>query len=101
MKVYPVWVKPSAQLDITNAVNYYESKVPGLGNKLIAEINNSLKRIETQPLIGVVIYKSFHQILTKKFPFRIIYTFQNDELHIYALFHQSRELQKLLNRIKI
>ncbi|TGL97994.1 type II toxin-antitoxin system RelE/ParE family toxin [Leptospira jelokensis] len=101
MKVYPVWVKPSAQLDITNAVNYYESKVPGLGNKLIAEIDNSLKKLETQPQIGVVIYKNFHQILTKKFPFRIIYTFQNDELHIYALFHQSRELQKLLNRIKI
>ncbi|MCW7460427.1 type II toxin-antitoxin system RelE/ParE family toxin [Leptospira bandrabouensis] len=100
MKVYPVRVKPTAQSDITNAVNFYEAKVPGLGNKLLAEIDRSIKRIEVQPLIGIVIYKNFHQILTKKFPFRIIYTFKNEELNIYAFFHQSREFQRLVKRIK-
>lgn len=101
MNVYPIWVKPSAQNDFISAVNYYESKVPGLGNKLLEEINNSLKKIEVQPLIGVVIYKNFHQILTKKFPFRIIYTFLNNEIQIYAFFHQSRQFQKILNKIDI
>ncbi|WP_039928294.1 type II toxin-antitoxin system RelE/ParE family toxin [Leptospira yanagawae] len=99
MNHYPIWVKPSAQNDFISAVDYYESKMPGLGNKLLEEINNSLKRIEVQPLIGIKIYKNFYQILTRKFPIRIIYTFINKEIQIYAFFHQSRQFQKLINKL--
>ncbi|EMJ95134.1 type II toxin-antitoxin system RelE/ParE family toxin [Leptospira alstonii] len=96
MKLLPIRIKPAAEQDVIQAVDYYNRKKENLGFEFVLEIDSILDRASRFPEIGPYVYKDFRQLLTRRFPFRIFYKTSKHHIDVYAVLHQSREFRKLL-----
>jgi plasmid stabilization system protein ParE len=80
-----------AEQDLNVAATYYESQEPSLGLEFIEEIDLTLKKILNTPERWPLVAENTRMILVKRFPFKIIYRFDPDEICILAIAHQKRK----------
>ena len=89
-----------AQIELEDAIEYYEYQVPKLGYRFLKEIEESLTRIvkfsDAYPKIG----KYTRRCLVKDFPYAILYYCEYDEIIITAVAHQHRNPVNYKNRLK-
>jgi len=45
-------------------------------------------------------FKDFRRILLKKFPYKMIYRFEDNKIHVFAVLHQSRSNRYIRKRLK-
>jgi toxin ParE1/3/4 len=90
-------VKPHAQDDIINASAFYETRKPGLGREFITALDDEFAAILQFPASRPVFFRDFRVGLTKRFPFRIFYMFENNSVTVFAVLHQSREFRRVLH----
>jgi len=69
---------------------WYENEKVGLGNLFLESIDYSIKALNTNPAAYQQVYKKFHQIPLKKFPFILLYKIYPKEIVIFAVFHTKR-----------
>ena len=77
--VYEISITPSALLDISEGLEYYNTKAKGLGYKFVDDIENNFLIISLNPKAFTIRYKNVRGKLLKKFPFLILYT-ENEKL---------------------
>lgn len=66
-------IKPKAQHDIREAMEWYKEQSENLPEKLLSKIDESLEKIEKNPEIFQKRYKRIRIVFTKKFPYRIYF----------------------------
>lgn len=77
--------------ELTQAADYYEQKVPGLGADFIDELDAVIQRILQFPEAWGPISDEFRACHLRRFPYSVIYTrLGADEVLIVSVFHQSR-----------
>lgn len=59
--------------DIADAVEWYDSRQPGLGNQFLDDWENTISYISSHPLAFEKKIKSFRQASLKVFPYLVIY----------------------------
>jgi ParE toxin of type II toxin-antitoxin system, parDE len=93
---YAFELRQEAILELTNSVIWYEEQQSGLGIKFRGEVNNKLELICKNPFHYKKSYKNFHEALTYKFPFLLVYYINEKELKVVvlAIFHTSRNPKK-------
>jgi len=70
---------------------YYESKIPGLGERFITEVDRCIALLLATPEIGSPISKTLRRhAIDDNFPFAIVYAVFSNLLFIVALAHHSR-----------
>ena len=86
-------VRPEAEADILEAALWYESREPGLGLEVIAEIHAAIDRALENPMAYLLLRKDPHlrRILARRFPYRIFYTVKSDVLVVFAILHAARD----------
>ena len=86
-------VRPEAEADILEAALWYESREPGLGLEVIAEIHAAIDRALENPLAYLLLRKDPHvrRVLARRFPYRIFYTVKSDVLVVFAILHAARD----------
>jgi hypothetical protein len=82
---------PSVVEEISEAKNFYNSKVEELGNQLLDEINTAIKFIEESPETWPAYYINLHRFILKRFPFSIIYRIKDNEVQVIAFMHHRRK----------
>jgi toxin ParE1/3/4 len=70
---YSIFIEPLAVQDIQNAIDFYDEKQIGLGEKFEAALNHHLLSLEKNPFYQVR-YDEVHCLPIKKFPYMIHYT---------------------------
>ncbi len=81
-----------ALIELTEAAEYYEEKVPGLGTEFIDEADAALALILNYPEAWTRVSENYRHCNFRKFPYTIIYARRSDkEILIISVFHQSRE----------
>ena len=86
-------VRHEAEADILEAALWYESREPGLGLEVIAEIHAAIDRALENPLAYLLLRKDPHvrRVLARRFPYRIFYTVKSDVLVVFAILHAARD----------
>ena len=91
---------PEAEEDIEKAVNYYEDRRSGYGNKFLDNYVNSTDLIRTFPEAGTQYYEKVLFITLKDFPFSIFYLNLEASIFVLAVIHDRRRPGFWLDRLK-
>lgn len=97
---YNLIIKPEAEYDIQDAFEWYESQSPGLGSEFVRAVDVCLSGIGRQPLAYQVIHQQVRRVLIRKFPYFILYIFDEETVFVLGCFHAKRDPKQWLDRIK-
>jgi len=97
---YSFELRDKASKEFIDAFVWYEEQQAGLGDLFELTFQNKLKKICNNPLHYKVSYKNYHEALTEKFPFLIVYTINEKikRITIIAIFHTSRNPKRKFRR---
>ena len=90
--------RPEAELDLSEAVNWYEEKVKGLGANFLLNVEAAIESILRTPEAFTPIYKNTRRALVRKFPFGVHYLIDKDKIIVLAVFHVKRNPKELKKR---
>jgi plasmid stabilization system protein ParE len=79
-----------AQKDLAEAVAFYEQAAPGLGLEFLDEIERTVRRIQLQPEAWARVTDRHRRCRTRRFPFGLIYSIDQDMILIAAVMNLRR-----------
>jgi len=71
---YSFELRHEATKEFGDAFIWYEEQQRGLGSIFKSAVDNKLRQICANPFHYKISYRKFHEALTDKFPFLIVYT---------------------------
>lgn len=77
--------------ELRDAINYYELQLPGLGSSFIEEIKSASKKIKAHPTAWSVERGNIRKYILLRFPYKLLYSIENDEIIVLAVAHQHRK----------
>ena len=89
-----------AEVELWEAVAYYEERAAGLGLDLAAEFERSIQAICESPKRWPLRKDGTRRYLTRRFPFVIVYTYHRDHMWIIAIAHCKRRPEYWTDRIQ-
>ncbi len=89
-----------ARLEFNEAKEFYEIEQTGLGAKFENEIKNGILRIQQYPQAWSPERKETRRYLVRKFPYKIIYSLQENNIVVLAFAHLHRKPNYWVDRIK-
>ena len=81
---------PEADAEVTEAVQFYETRSPGLGSALLDEVQRSLDQMATTPEVYQRIGRRVRRKPLWRFPYNLVYAVYPDRIRIVAFAHQKR-----------
>jgi len=90
---------PEAELEFTEAIDYYEEKEIGLGYDFAVEVYSAIERIAATPEAWPVIEEDIRRSLVRRFPYGILYSENKEEIFIVAVMHLHRDPEYWKHRI--
>ncbi|MHA7060242.1 type II toxin-antitoxin system RelE/ParE family toxin [Aquimarina sp. M1] len=87
---YSLIIKPGAELDITEALEWYEENTE-LSLELLNEIDEVLIRIESDPNNFQKRYREIRIVFTDRFRYGVHYTIEDKTVYVQAVLHTSRK----------
>lgn len=82
--IFEIVIEPRAILDIQSAIDYYESKQIGLGERFYEIIDEYLKILSNNPFFEIR-YKDYRGLPIKNFPFIIFYFIDEKIKTVYVM----------------
>ena len=82
---------PTAETELTQAVDYYNECQHGLGLEFAKEIYLAIQNILSFPDAWASLSTNTRRCLTKRFPYGVIYQTNDEEVIIIAVMHLNRE----------
>lgn len=79
-----------AEIDIDEAVGWYERERAGLGIEFIRHLNMLLERVQAQPFQFPVVDREVRRGMLTRFPYGVFFTVDDDELLVLAVIHLHR-----------
>ncbi len=80
----------AAEAEYMDAVDFYESRQPGLGRKLFNDIQTVIRQICENPLAWEKLDGQTHRCLANRFPYAVLYRVKSDHIRIIAIMHLRR-----------
>ena len=81
---------PDADVEVTEAAQYYEVRKSGLGSDLLVEVERALDQILTNPEAYQRIGRRVRRKSLWRFPYNLVYAVYPDRIRILACAHQKR-----------
>lgn len=82
---------PEALAEYADAVQYYAKQRVEVAQAFVDAVEDAVYRIRESPTRYIVIDEDIRRCMTRKFPYGIIYTIEQDYILILAVMHCSRE----------
>ena len=95
------WISsdPASDADIEAAFNWYESEERGLGLVFLEEVRAAYNRILENPFKYEVIQSGIRRTLTRRFPYAVFFSVDDDVIFIIAVLHTARDPEEWQFRI--
>jgi plasmid stabilization system protein ParE len=81
----------SAQVELDDAIAWYASQAPGLGDAFLIETLKTLKLIEQYPKAWHPLTQQVRRCRLRRFPYSVIYAQEGSDLLVLAFAHQHRK----------
>lgn len=82
---------PEALNEFYQAVLYYSEKSIQLGTAFYQEVNDSIQKIVTAPLLYAIVDEDIRRCLTRRFPYSVFYSIEKDYILILAIANWNRK----------
>lgn len=82
---------PAAEIELRDAVAYYNEQCAGLGFEFAAEIRKTIDRILRFPSAWTKLSPRTRRCLTNHFPYAVIFQYTDTQVFIVAVMHLKRE----------
>jgi len=89
--VYRIFVKPEAEEELLEVLEWYDEQREGLGSELYKEVIELMNRIEKNPEHFQKRYKDFRISFTKRFRYGIHFIVEGQIIYIHAILHTSKK----------
>ena len=83
----PVRFHPEAETEMIDAAAWYEMQQPDLGKRFLSCVQDSVNRIEINPLLFPLVEADVRRCLTKTFPFGVLFRIRPDTIAVMAVMH--------------
>ena len=80
-----------ADLDIAEAVQWYESRQPGLGVAFLEQLRGTYDRIAASPLGYQKLRGEIRRALTRRFPYAVYFIVEESLVVVTAVLHLRRD----------
>ena len=90
----------AADAKLAEAVAYYDGKALGLGDRFMSDVKAATRQIERHPAIAPVIEEGVRAQALVRFPYRLMYVVEDDEIFIVAVAHQSKRPGYWVDRLR-
>ena len=84
-------VRPEAQDELLVAQAWYEQRSSGLGFEFARAADAAVARAPRMPIAFPRIEAEFRHVITRKFPYSVIYHASESELVVVSFFHHRRK----------
>jgi plasmid stabilization system protein ParE len=81
----------SAQAELDDAIAWYASQAPGLGDAFLIETLKTLKLIEQYPKAWHPLTQQVRRCRLRRFPYSVVYAQEGSDLLVLAVAHQHRK----------
>lgn len=82
---------PDADLELFDAIDYYEANELGLGEDFYLEVMATVARIARFPKAWPVLDGDVRRCLTHRYPYGVLYSVDSDAVFILAVMHLHRD----------
>jgi mRNA-degrading endonuclease RelE of RelBE toxin-antitoxin system len=86
-----ILISEFAQKELNDGIFYYELQLQGLGLQFKSEVRESINRIKKTPNVWPQEKGEVRKYLLHKFPYKILYSVQEQNIIILAIGHQHRK----------
>lgn len=83
-------IRPEAEADLTDAFNWHEKQLEGLGSDFLNSVEAALFAIKRNPDCSPFIHRQIRRQLIRRFPYGIFYTQNGSTIVVIAVFHARR-----------
>lgn len=90
----------AAQHELLEAIDFYESRQEGLGQRYLTAVEEAVERILWNPRMYRSLRAPYRLCRISGFPFGIIFRVDSDAIFVAAVMHFSRKPGYWLSRIK-
>lgn len=81
---------PEAEQDLSEAADFLDGRLPGLGGRFLDAVGRSLNRLGHNPNVGPYISSNLRKLVVRRFPYNLIYRIDADEVLVLAIAHHRR-----------
>ena len=92
-------VRPEAEAEMTDAFDWYEDRVPGLGSEFLLCVDAVFNAILRSPQQYPRIHKIVRRALTRRFPFEVFFVEDDERVVVLSVFHAKRNPKRWQERI--
>jgi plasmid stabilization system protein ParE len=96
---YPLIIEPEAELDLEQAVTWYNDQRPGLGSEFLEQVEAAFDRIREMPQLHAIAHGNARLTLVKRFPYVVCYIFNGEKVFVIAVFHGHRDPNAWKHRV--
>jgi hypothetical protein len=82
---------PDIEYEVKASYEWYQNQAVGLGEDFLTELETAYQMITELPDTWPKFQKGFRRFLLSKFPFSIIYQFNQKTVYVVAVMHNSRK----------
>jgi plasmid stabilization system protein ParE len=84
-----------AEHDMAQAGLWYETRRPGTALYFIRCVDAAIALVTRHPDAGPVQFGPFRRVLVSRFPFGVFYTIEAETVIVHAVYHSSRDPDKI------
>ncbi len=93
-------VRPEAEMDYVESVSFYlAEETPQSAERFTNELDNAYLEIQEAPFRQRVVQYGMREKRIKGFPFAVIYSIEEEEIVVVAVYHDDRKRSRLKERL--
>ena len=98
---YKVIIRPAAEDDLAEAIDWHEERQVGLGKRLLAHVNETISKLAERPdLFGIVVHKQLRRANVRRFPYGVFYQIMDQSIIVVAVLHARRAPRRWKSRVE-
>jgi toxin ParE1/3/4 len=98
---YELCITQEAEQDLQEIYLWYEGKRIGLGHDFLLQVDAKLRLVKRDPFLFYEIYKGSRRCLINRFPYKIFYKVEDQNVVVIAVVYGGRNPKWLKQRLKI
>ncbi len=89
---------PAVEADVAEAAEWYETRLPSLGQRFVLAVQHADKLLLANPLRHSVRFADVRRLNLGDFPYAIYFFLHSDVIVILAVLHNRRDTRAILER---
>lgn len=91
-------IRPEAEAETTDAFDWYEERVKGLGSEFLLALDAAFQGIIRHPRQYPLVHKTIRRALLRRFPHEVFFIPETNRVVVIAVFHAKRNPRRWQER---